>query len=71
VNGYMVGYFGIPGKSGGQTHATRDGKPLCGRKLHPDAIFQFCAAGILLRYIECERCKQRATRVLAKLEGAT
>lgn len=61
---YMTGYWGIPGKNGGQTHINRNGKPLCGQRLHPKAEFQFCANRIHLPYVECQRCKQRASRIL-------
>jgi hypothetical protein len=61
-----TGFFGIPGKNGGQTHVVREGKPLCGRRLHPLAEFQFCSNGINLAYTECARCKERAARILEK-----
>ena len=62
--GYRTGWFGIPGsfKPGGQVHVVRNGKPICGQHIHPKAQFQWCADGINLNFIECKRCKLRASK---------
>jgi hypothetical protein len=63
-----TGYYGIPGRYGGQVHVVRDGKPLCGLRPHPKAEFQWCCHGFNLSYVEleCRRCHDRATRLLAR-----
>lgn len=38
-----IAYFGIPGRTGGKTHATVNRKPMCGVKLSPRSEFQFCS----------------------------
>lgn len=65
---FKTGAFGIPGRSAGKTHVTRDGKPLCGLKPHPRAVFQFQAAGIFPLYIECRRCMERAVPLQREIE---
>lgn len=57
-----TGFFGIPGRVGGQVHIVNadTGKPICSQPIHPDAEFQWCAAGANFEYVECKRCSQRA-----------
>ena len=57
-----TGYYGIPGKTGGRVHVVRNGRPMCGERLHPEAVFQWCAHGIWWPYVECIRCRDRARR---------
>lgn len=61
---YQTGWFGIPGRLGGKTHVLKNGKPLCGLHPHPAAEFQRCASEIVLQYIECRRCKERAANIV-------
>ena len=63
-----IGYFGIPGRTGGQVHWVKDGKPKCGLKLHPKAQYQWCAGDLEAapHYIECKRCKELARKELLR-----
>jgi hypothetical protein len=56
-----TGFYGIPGKCGGivHVHDYDTGRPDCGVDLNPKAEFQFCAVGVRLEYVECERCRKR------------
>ena len=59
-NYYRTGYWGIPGTSRiSNVHISWDGKAICGAKFHPDSKFQFCANGVRLEYVTCNRCKER------------
>lgn len=61
----QTGYFGVPGHVGGKVHlVTADKRPVCHIHLHPQAEFQFCAARIVLDYIECEKCREIARAIL-------
>lgn len=51
-----TGYYGVPGKIGGKVHLAEGHKPMCGTHLHPKAEFQWCARGVVLSYVECQRC---------------
>lgn len=59
-----TGYWGISGRYGGKVHVERDGTPLCGRKPHPKAEYQWCSNGINLAMLECPRCRDRAEALL-------
>lgn len=66
---YMTGYYGIPGgRPGGNVHVIRadTGRPICGYRPHPLAVFQWCARRIELAYVECTRCAARADKLLLK-----
>jgi len=55
-----TGFFGIPGKVAyGKVHAVDDMRmPLCRWKPRQSHEFQFCANGLNINLIECERCKK-------------
>ena len=66
----QTGYFGIPGdqtmKGCTKVHFVRvsttgkDWKPICGAKLRPEMVFQFCSDGFCVDYVECGSCKKAA-----------
>lgn len=62
-----IGWFGVPGREGGATHVVADRRPICGTRLHPEAVFQWCSAGLMMpQYIECEKCLAAARVELAR-----
>lgn len=63
---YMTGWFGRPGMEGGKVHVVHKSNrvPLCGQVQHPDSEFQWCAMRIEPRYIECEKCKVAAAKIV-------
>lgn len=69
---HATGWFGIPGGNRGtKVHCVTVGnKPACGARLHPKSAFQFCSAGIKFDYLECEKCKSIANKVI-ELEEAS
>ena len=50
-----TGYYGQPGKPASRVHIAVNGAPACGTNV--TGHFQWCAAGIMPTYVECERCK--------------
>jgi hypothetical protein len=70
---FCTGWFGIPGRraDGAKVHAVLadTGKPLCGVRFHPDSEFQWCAPGVKLDYLECERCQGAVARIKSAVEG--
>jgi hypothetical protein len=58
-----IGWFGLPGKQGGKTHYARDGKPLCGTRMMPNAEYQWCFPNICGE-VECKRCNKLAIQLL-------
>jgi hypothetical protein len=59
-----IGYFGIPGRTGGKTHIVEDNKPICKVKLNNKSVFQWCENvsniyGLQPRHIECEGCRKQ------------
>lgn len=61
-----VGWFGVPGlaHTSTKTHLVSRNRPMCGARLRADQEFQFCAYGLKLDYIECDRCRKKAVRWL-------
>ena len=55
-----IGYFGVPGGTGGQTHLVdqTDKHALCGTHFHPKAEYQWCYPHWQSGTPECERCKK-------------
>ena len=58
---YSYGWFGVPGRTGGLTHAVLAGKPVCNVRLPKESLFQWCSSHLSIsdayQVIECERCK--------------
>lgn len=60
-----TGWYGIPGgseHSSTRVHVVVDGKPACGVVLADAQEFQWCARGISLEYVECDRCRKWAAK---------
>lgn len=57
---YATGWFGVPGRQGGQVHLLKDGKALCGLKPHPRAEFFCNAESVVYEWVECKRCQEWA-----------
>jgi hypothetical protein len=53
-----IGYFGVPGRMGHLTHLSDGKKPLCGTRLQPEAVYQWCLPHWQSGDPECERCKK-------------
>lgn len=68
---YSTGYWGIPGRQGGQVHVLKNGKAMCGYKPHPLAQYQWCAHHIHPEYVECKRCHHRGMLVYLRELVAT
>ena len=69
---YSTGWYGRPGKlSTGKVHVvTRDTRTLlCKAKVHPDAQFQWCAAGIKDEYVDCGNCNRLIPNLRKALEA--
>lgn len=57
VLGASVGWYGVPGKQGGNTHVvTQDGHNLCGHRPSSKHQFQNCGALTPTFQPECSRC---------------
>jgi hypothetical protein len=58
-----IGYFGIPGKTGGLTHFVEKGKPICGHYISPRHEYQWCVTGLHFpnKYhrVECKKCDSK------------
>lgn len=58
-----TGYYGIPGRFGGEVHVVRGGSlarrgaPVCGTIIDRRAEYQWCARGVVEGYVECLRCR--------------
>lgn len=70
----MTGYFGRASSKGvraisTKTHVVEGHKPICGYRPHSTMLFQWCAPGIQLSYVECPKCKVLAQKRLAGLKG--
>lgn len=62
-----TGFFGIPGRlphNSHSVHVVRNGKPICGTRMHPEAEYQWCADGVHTGYVECEKCKHAIGRAV-------
>ena len=59
---FATGFYGIPGDDGRRStkvHVIQVGKgPICGTRLSPKQVFQWCARGAFESYIECDHCKR-------------
>lgn len=61
-----IGYFGIPGRTGGQTHLVEQEAykgvtryvPLCHSALHPRTEYQWCFPDWRMGEPECLRCQK-------------
>ena len=47
-----------------KVHVLHDGKPICGSVIGKKMSFQWCSHDIKFDYIECERCKTKARKIL-------
>lgn len=65
-----TGWYGIPGseRPGTKVHVVRDSRPLCGYRPAKSMEFQFCSWGV--RYVECDRCRERAERLCNPREAS-
>ena len=65
MNAITIGYWGVPGTIGGRTHVVRNGKNLCGDRIHAKAEFQWCAdfQTESMYIVQCQRCKDRAKKL--------
>jgi hypothetical protein len=54
---FETGYFATYGKPPTLVHVTNNRKPLCGARTDPKN-FQWCAAGIIERYVNCKSCQR-------------
>lgn len=52
-----IGYFGVPGRTGGMTHLVQNDKALCGTRFHKDSVYQWCDPTFRAE-VECEKCKK-------------
>lgn len=59
-----TGFYGVPGGYGGKVHLHQSGRPMCNARLKPESQFQWCAHGIVKRFLECEKCKRIADDLL-------
>jgi hypothetical protein len=59
-----VGYFGIPGGYGGQTHAVRGTKPICGQRMDTRAEYQWCSNCYDVMLPECQKCRGAIMRAM-------
>ncbi len=59
-----TGFFGNPLRSTKVHVVDEHDKPICGSKIGIDMDFQWCAGNIKLDYIECEKCKNKAIKIL-------
>lgn len=64
-----VGWFGIPGQTGGVTHIVHDGKPACGTPIDRRSEFQWCCHDDLTYVPECQRCLPIYRQILIKLQA--
>lgn len=73
-----IGYFGIPGRTGGQTHLVEQESykgitryvPMCGAALHPRNEYQWCMPDWRMGEPECMRCQKiRLKWLIALNEG--
>lgn len=62
---YSIGWFGMPGRTGGKTHiVNRYTKPLCGHKHHELSQFQWCSRDHTSYIVECCKCRQKQLKLL-------
>ncbi len=68
-----IGYFGIPGRTGGQTHIFDEeaNKPLCGTPMHKDARYEWCFPTWKAGLPECERCRKKQTKMMTEEAART
>ena len=71
MDNISTGWFGIPGRQGGQVHLVRNRKPLCGQRIHPKAEYFCNAPFIIMNCVECQRCKKRGLPLVLADEIAT
>lgn len=64
-----IGYFGVPGRTGGMTHLVNQNtrRPLCGQTFHPEAEYQWCFPHWQSGEPECERCKKAKVKLWAEV----
>lgn len=68
--GLSIGYFGVPGRTGGLTHivegpsvfSLKGSKAICGQMFHPDAEYQWCYPDSTWMP-ECEKCKKKKQKL--------
>ena len=67
----MTGYFARETRPYERTkvHAVAFGKPICGVSISEEAEFQWCAGGVHLPYIECQRCLKTLSRQQIPVSG--
>lgn len=58
-----TGWFGVPGRRMGSTvstkvHFVENHRPICGARIHPLALYQWCSRGMNWDYLECRNCKR-------------
>lgn len=67
VLGAVVGWYGVPGRQGGNTHVlTSDGHVLCGHRPSRKAVFQNCGMLGPALQPECRRCQH----ILASMDAS-
>lgn len=60
MNSYSTAWWGTPGlTTATKTHIAFNGSPLCGVKLGKGRQEQFCAIGVRLSLVECNRCLRK------------
>jgi hypothetical protein len=72
-----TGWFGIAGsfrlRDSTKVHYVSDKgrsiQPLCGVRLRRQMEFQWCSSGYDARYIECSRCRAKASALKALARG--
>ena len=72
-NDLVTGWFGIPGANGKwstKVHVVdrNSGKSICGARLSARQEFMQCAVGICWSYIECPKCKQLSSEIIARMK---
>lgn len=54
-----IGWYGVPGRTGGKTHFVEKNKPICNTFLPKDSEFQWCITdiGLNTQYhsVECKK----------------
>ena len=62
----MVTGYAANTKNSSKVHVFSQGKALCGYTPHDTMKIQWCAKHIRYDYIECEKCKLKARKILDK-----
>jgi len=71
---YNTGWWGVPGPEwwrSTKTHGRRKGErgPMCGAKLSDEQRWQWCAGGLYVEWIDCERCQGVIRRLRRELSA--